>query len=41
MAEKDFGAYLKEMLPQPEDVRLVGEIEALERQWISAKGAIQ
>jgi len=29
------------MLPQPEDVALVEEIQSLEKQWISAKGSIQ
>ena len=29
------------MLPQPEDLALVNEIQALEKQWISTKGSIQ
>jgi hypothetical protein len=29
------------MLPQEEDVKLVNEIQAVEEQWISAKGSIQ
>jgi hypothetical protein len=29
------------MLPQPEDVKLVNEIQAVEKQWISPKGSIQ
>ncbi len=41
LPEKGYEEYMKEMLPQPEDVALVGEIEALEKQWISPKGAIQ
>jgi benzoyl-CoA 2,3-dioxygenase component B len=41
LPEKDYEAYLKAMVPQPEDVQLVGEIESLEKQWISPKGSIQ
>ncbi len=41
MDEREYAEYLKEMLPQAEDVQLVGEIEAAEKQWIAAKGAIQ
>jgi hypothetical protein len=29
------------MLPKPEDVKLVNEIQATEPQWISPKGTIQ
>jgi len=41
LSEKNYTEYLKEMLPQPEDVLLVSEIEAVEKQWIAAKGMIQ
>jgi hypothetical protein len=33
--------HLQEMLPQEEDVKLVNEIQAVEKQWIAAKGSIQ
>jgi hypothetical protein len=29
------------MLPQPEDLALVSEIQSVEKQWISSKGSIQ
>jgi hypothetical protein len=29
------------MLPQPEDLQLVTEIQSVEKQWISPKGSIQ
>jgi hypothetical protein len=29
------------MLPQPEDLATVAEIQQYEKQWISAKGSIQ
>jgi len=32
-----FDAYLKGVLPQPEDVKLVGEIQDTEKQWIAPK----
>jgi len=32
---------LREMLPQPEDLSLINEIQAFEKQWISPKGSIQ
>jgi benzoyl-CoA 2,3-dioxygenase component B len=41
LPEKGYEEYRKNMLPQAEDVLLVSEIEAMEKQWISAKGAIQ
>lgn len=41
LPEKGFDEYLKDMLPQPADVLLVSEIEAMEKQWISHKGSIQ
>lgn len=33
--------HLREMLPQPEDLALVGEIQSTEKSWIAPKGAIQ
>jgi benzoyl-CoA 2,3-epoxidase subunit B len=33
--------HLKEMLPQPEDLATVSEIQTYEKQWISPKGSIQ
>src|SRR5712692_1763120 len=35
--ERVYGEYLKGVLPQPEDVKLVGEIQATEKQWIAPK----
>jgi hypothetical protein len=29
------------MLPQPEDLKLVNEIQAVEPKWIALKGSIQ
>ena len=34
---RTFDAYLKGVLPQPEDVKLVGEIQDTEKQWIAPK----
>jgi hypothetical protein len=39
--DKGYAEHLKEMLPQPEDVALVSEIQSVEKQWISPKGSIQ
>jgi benzoyl-CoA 2,3-dioxygenase component B len=41
LGERAYQEHLREMLPQPEDVALVNEIQAVEKQWISPKGAIQ
>jgi hypothetical protein len=41
LSEKAYQEHLREMLPQPEDVALVNEIQAVEKQWISPKGLIQ
>jgi hypothetical protein len=41
LSEKAYEEHLKEMLPQPEDLAIVSEIQTLEKQWISAKGSIQ
>jgi benzoyl-CoA 2,3-dioxygenase component B len=41
LSEQAYAEHLKEMLPQPEDVALVNEIQSVEKQWISAKGSIQ
>src|SRR5258708_30952525 len=41
LAEEKYAEHLKEMLPQPEDLQLVSEIQSVEKQWISPKRAIQ
>jgi len=41
LSEQAYQEHLREMLPQPEDVALVNEIQAVEKQWISPKGLIQ
>jgi len=41
LADEKYAEHLKEMLPQPEDLQLVSEIQSVEKQWISPKGAIQ
>jgi hypothetical protein len=41
LSEKEHEEHLKEMLPQPEDLALVNEIQSYEKQWISPKGSIQ
>jgi hypothetical protein len=41
LSEKAYEEHLKEMLPQPEDLALVNEIQTVEKQWISPKGSIQ
>ena len=41
LSETAYDEHLKEMLPQPEDVALVNEIQSVEKQWIAAKGSIQ
>ena len=41
LPEKQYEEHLHEMLPQEADVKLVNEIQAVEKQWISPKGSIQ
>ena len=41
LSEKAYEEHLKEMLPQPEDLVMVNEIQSFEKQWISPKGSIQ
>jgi len=38
LSEREHAEYLREMLPQPEDVKLVNEIQATEPKWIAEKG---
>jgi hypothetical protein len=33
-----FAQHSKEMLPQPEDVKLVNEIQEVEPNWVAPKG---
>jgi benzoyl-CoA 2,3-dioxygenase component B len=35
--EREYAEYVKTVLPQPEDVKLVGEIQATEKNWIAPK----
>ncbi len=41
LSEREYEQHRSEMLPQPEDVKLVNEIQAAEPKWIAAKGSIQ
>jgi benzoyl-CoA 2,3-dioxygenase component B len=41
LSEKAYAEHLREMLPQPADLTLIGEIQSVEKQWISPKGSIQ
>jgi len=41
LSEEAYADHLKQMLPQPEDVDLVCEIQSVEKQWIAPKGSIQ
>ena len=41
LPENDYAEYMKQMLPQSDDLQLVSEIESLEKNWISPKGSIQ
>ena len=38
LGERQYAEYMREMLPQPEDIKLVNEIQATEPQWIAPKG---
>jgi benzoyl-CoA 2,3-dioxygenase component B len=41
LSESAYSEHLKEMLPQPEDVETVSEIQKFEKMWIAGKGSIQ
>ena len=41
LSQKEYEQHLLEMLPQEADVKLVNEIQAVEKQWIAPKGSIQ
>jgi hypothetical protein len=38
MSPEAFAAHCKETLPQPEDIKLVGEIQDTEPKWVAPKG---
>ncbi len=40
LSPREHAEHLREMLPQPEDVKLVNEIQETEPNWIAAKGAM-
>ncbi|HLE36659.1 MAG TPA: Phenylacetic acid catabolic protein [Candidatus Acidoferrales bacterium] len=39
--EKKYGEYVKDVLPTPEDVRLIEQIQANEPKWIAPKGSME
>ena len=41
LSEREYAQHRHDMLPQPEDVKLVTDIQANEPKWIAAKGSIQ
>jgi hypothetical protein len=41
LKESELAEHLREMLPQPEDIKLVNEIQVAEPNWIAPKGSIQ
>ena len=41
LSEREYEQHMIDMLPQEADVKLVSEIQQVEKQWISPKGAIQ
>ena len=41
LSESAYAQHLQEMLPQPEDVEAVAEIQKFEKQWIAGKASIQ
>jgi benzoyl-CoA 2,3-dioxygenase component B len=41
LSEREYEQHRREMLPQPEDVKLVNDIQATEPKWIAVKGTIQ
>jgi len=38
LSPEKYAEHLKETLPQPEDIKLVGEIQDNEPKWVSPKG---
>ena len=38
LSEKEYEQHIKEVLPQPEDIKLVNDIQANEPKWIAPKG---
>jgi len=41
LSPREYEEHLREALPQPEDIKLVTEIQATEPNWIAAKGSVQ
>jgi hypothetical protein len=41
LSDREYEEHLREMLPQESDIKLVNEIQSVEKQWISPKGSIQ
>jgi len=41
VSPREYEQHIREALPQEEDVKLVNEIQSIEKQWISPKGSIQ
>ena len=41
LSPREYEEHLREVLPQPEDIKLVTEIQATEPNWIAAKGSVQ
>jgi benzoyl-CoA 2,3-dioxygenase component B len=41
LGPREYEEHLREMLPQPEDVKLVNEIQGAEPEWIAPKGSVQ
>ncbi len=41
LTPREYEEHLREVLPQPQDVKLVGEIQANEPNWIAPKGSMQ
>ena len=40
LSEKEYEQHRKDVLPQPEDVKLVNDIQANEPKWIAPKGVM-
>jgi benzoyl-CoA 2,3-dioxygenase component B len=40
LSPEKYAEHLKETLPQPEDIKLVGEIQDTEPKWVSPKGSM-
>jgi hypothetical protein len=41
LSPEKFAEHAKEMLPQPEDIKLVNEIQATEPKWVAPKGSME